>query len=141
MHEEIRKAVCNANIELQTQKLVICSWGNVSGIDRAAGVVAIKPSGVPYDQLTPGKIVLIDLDGKIVEGAILEIKDPQGRPARALKTNMLGHFMIVTPLLDGRYEILAEKEGLVFEPVTFSAKGAIIPPISIWAKSREETLN
>jgi len=75
MHEEIRKAVCNANIELQTQKLVIYSWGNVSGIDRAAGVVAIKPSGVPYDQLTPDKIVLIDLDEKIVEGNLKPSSD------------------------------------------------------------------
>lgn len=75
MHEEIRKAVCNANIELQTQKLVIYSWGNVSGIDRATGVVAIKPSGVPYDQLTPDKIVLIDLDEKIVEGNLKPSSD------------------------------------------------------------------
>jgi len=75
MHEEIRKAVCEANIELQTQKLVICSWGNVSGIDRAAGVVAIKPSGVPYDQLTPDKMVLIDLDGNVIEGNLKPSSD------------------------------------------------------------------
>ena len=95
----------------------------------------------PTPPTKPNTVVgqVMDPDGKIVEGAILEIKDPRGRPARALKTNMLGHFMIVTPLLDGRYEILAEKEGLVFEPVTFSAKGAIIPPISIWAKQRVES--
>jgi len=68
MHEELRKAVCQANIELQTHNLVIYSWGNVSGIDRSAGVVAIKPSGVPYDELTADKIVLLDLDGNIVEG-------------------------------------------------------------------------
>jgi L-ribulose-5-phosphate 4-epimerase len=68
MHEELRKAVCQANIELQTHNLVIYSWGNVSGIDRSASVVAIKPSGVSYDELTPDKIVLLDLDGKIVEG-------------------------------------------------------------------------
>lgn len=67
MYEELRKAVCDANIELQRQKLIIYSWGNVSGIDRSAGVVAIKPSGVPYDDLTPDKIVLLDLNGKIVE--------------------------------------------------------------------------
>ena len=93
----------------------------------------------PTPPTKPNTVVgqVMDPDGKIVEGAILEIKDPRGRPARALKTNMLGHFMIVTPLLDGRYEILAEKEGLVFEPVTFSAKGAIIPPLSIWAKTKE----
>jgi L-ribulose-5-phosphate 4-epimerase len=75
MHEEIRKAVCEANIELQTQKLVICSWGNVSGIDRAASVVAIKPSGVSYDQLTPDKMVLIDLDGNVIEGNLKPSSD------------------------------------------------------------------
>ena len=68
MHDELKKAVCEANIELQRQKLVIYSWGNVSGIDREAGVVAIKPSGVPYDELEPGKMVLLDLDGNIVGG-------------------------------------------------------------------------
>jgi L-ribulose-5-phosphate 4-epimerase len=68
MYEELRKAVCDANIELQKKRLVICSWGNVSGIDRPAGVVAIKPSGLTYDELTAEKIVLLDLDGNIVEG-------------------------------------------------------------------------
>jgi L-ribulose-5-phosphate 4-epimerase len=61
MHEELRKAVCQANIELKTHNLVIYSWGNVSGIDRSAFVVAIKPSGVSYDELTPDKIVEGDL--------------------------------------------------------------------------------
>lgn len=82
MHEELRKAVCDANIELQRQKLVICSWGNVSGIDRSAGVVAIKPSGVSYDELTPDKIVLLDLsartpkeDGNVIEGALRPSSD------------------------------------------------------------------
>lgn len=68
MHEELRKSVYDANIELNRQKLVICSWGNVSGIDRTAATVAIKPSGVAYDELTPDKIVLLDLDGNILEG-------------------------------------------------------------------------
>jgi L-ribulose-5-phosphate 4-epimerase len=70
MQENLRKAVCDANIELQRQKLVIYTWGNVSGIDRQKGVVAIKPSGVAYDELTPEKIVLLDLDGKILEGTL-----------------------------------------------------------------------
>jgi L-ribulose-5-phosphate 4-epimerase len=68
VYEELKKAVCEANIELQRQKLVIYSWGNVSGIDRDAGVVAIKPSGVPYDELGPEKMVLLDLDANIVGG-------------------------------------------------------------------------
>ena len=70
MNEELKKAVCHANIELQTRQLIIYSWGNVSGIDRSTGIVAIKPSGVAYDDLTPDKIVLLDLDGKMVEGKL-----------------------------------------------------------------------
>ena len=68
MQEELKKIVCEANIELQRRGLVIYSWGNVSGIDHKAGVVAIKPSGVGYDELVPEKIVLLDLEGNIVEG-------------------------------------------------------------------------
>jgi len=70
MHEELKKAVCDANRQLQEHKLVICSWGNVSGIDRSSGIVAIKPSGVAYEDLTPDKIVLLDLNGNVVEGTL-----------------------------------------------------------------------
>lgn len=70
MYEELKNIVCKANVELQKQKLVIYTWGNVSGIDRKAGVVAIKPSGVPYDELTADKIVVLDLTGKNVEGKL-----------------------------------------------------------------------
>ena len=75
MHEELRKAVCDANIELLKQKLVICSWGNVSGIDRTSGIVAIKPSGLAYDELTDDKIVLLDLDGNVIEGDLKPSSD------------------------------------------------------------------
>jgi L-ribulose-5-phosphate 4-epimerase len=75
MHEELRKAVCDANRELQKQRLVIYSWGNVSGMDRAAGVIAIKPSGVAYDELTQDKIVLLDPDGKNIEGTLKPSSD------------------------------------------------------------------
>jgi L-ribulose-5-phosphate 4-epimerase len=70
MHDELKKAVCEANFELQKQQLVIYSWGNVSGIDRSAGLVVIKPSGVLYDDLTPDKMVVLDLGGKIIEGTL-----------------------------------------------------------------------
>jgi L-ribulose-5-phosphate 4-epimerase len=70
VYEELKKGVCDANLELPRQKLVFCSWGNVSGIDRSKGIVAIKPSGVDYDELTPDKIVLLDLDGNAVEGTL-----------------------------------------------------------------------
>ena len=68
MQEDLKKAVCEANRELQKHRLVIFSWGNVSGIDRSAGLVVIKPSGVSYDELTPDKMVVLDLEGKIIEG-------------------------------------------------------------------------
>ena len=68
MHEELKQAVCNANKELKIHNLVIYSWGNVSGIDRDSGVVAIKPSGVAYDDLTPENMVLLDLGGNVIEG-------------------------------------------------------------------------
>ena len=69
-HEKLRDEVCQSNLELVRRNLIIYSWGNVSGIDREAGVVAIKPSGVNYDNLTPDKIVLLDLEGQIVEGSL-----------------------------------------------------------------------
>lgn len=75
MYDELKKAVCEANIELNRQKLTICSWGNVSGIDREAAVVAIKPSGVPYDELNPDKMILLDLDANIVEGNLKPSSD------------------------------------------------------------------
>jgi L-ribulose-5-phosphate 4-epimerase len=70
MYEELKEAVCRANVELVRQKLVIYTWGNVSGIDRKAGVVAIKPSGVAYEELTAERIVVLDLQGKIIEGSL-----------------------------------------------------------------------
>ena len=75
MYDQLKKLVCLANVELERNKLVICNWGNVSGIDRTAGVVAIKPSGVPYKDLTPDKMVVVDLDGKIIEGALKPSSD------------------------------------------------------------------
>jgi L-ribulose-5-phosphate 4-epimerase len=75
MQEELKKAVCDANIELQKHKLVIFSWGNVSGIDRSAGLVAIKPSGVPYNELTPDKMVVLDLEGNFIEGSLIASSD------------------------------------------------------------------
>ncbi|OGM18682.1 hypothetical protein A2686_03305 [Candidatus Woesebacteria bacterium RIFCSPHIGHO2_01_FULL_38_10] len=77
---------------------------------------------------------VLDSEGKIIENAILEIRDSEGRAVRALKTNKLGHFMIVTPLNNGVYEIIIEKEGLSFNPLKFEAKGQIIPSIAIQAE-------
>ena len=68
MYEELKNKVCQANIELQKHGLVVYSWGNVSEIDRDNNVIAIKPSGVAYEELTPDKIVLLDIEGNIIEG-------------------------------------------------------------------------
>ena len=75
MLEEMKIKVCQANLELKRHALIIFSWGNVSGIDRDKGVIGIKPSGVSYDELTPDKIVLVDLDGKVVEGDLRPSSD------------------------------------------------------------------
>ncbi|MEM7576525.1 MAG: L-ribulose-5-phosphate 4-epimerase AraD [Planctomycetota bacterium] len=71
----LRKQVCDANRRLVAEGLVTLTWGNVSGIDRAAGVVAIKPSGVAYDALTPNQIVLVDLEGDVIEGDLRPSSD------------------------------------------------------------------
>jgi len=68
MYENLKKAVCDANLQQPRQNLVICSFGNVSGIDCDSGAVTIKPSGVSYDELTPDKMVVLDLDGNSIEG-------------------------------------------------------------------------
>lgn len=69
MLEDLKKAVCDANLDLVAKGMVIYTWGNVSGIDRTSGLVVIKPSGVDYDGMTPDDMVVVDLNsGKVVEG-------------------------------------------------------------------------
>lgn len=68
MLEELKQEVCAANLLLPAYHLVTFTWGNVSGIDREKGLMVIKPSGVPYEELTPEKMVVTDLEGNVVEG-------------------------------------------------------------------------
>ena len=68
MLEELKKKVYEANMLLPAYHLVTFTWGNVSGIDREKGLFVIKPSGVPYEELKPEDMVVIDLEGKKVEG-------------------------------------------------------------------------
>ena len=75
MYEELRQKVCQANLDLERHGLVVFTWGNVSGIDRSAGIVAIKPSGVAYSELTPDNMVLLDLDGHVLEGNLRPSSD------------------------------------------------------------------
>ena len=69
MLDELKEQVCAANKALAEYGLVTLTFGNASGMDRATGLVAIKPSGVGYASMTPADIVLVDLDGKVIEGA------------------------------------------------------------------------
>ncbi len=68
MLEELKKQVCEANLQLPEHGLVVFTWGNVSGIDREKGLFVIKPSGVEYSKLRPEDMVVMDLDGNRVEG-------------------------------------------------------------------------
>lgn len=113
--------------------------GQGGGAQQAQFSIAAAPPNPPTQ---PNTVVgqVFDPEGMIVNGAILEIRDAGGLPVRALRSNMLGHFIIVTPLMDGRYEIISEKEGLIFAPISFEASGSIIPPIVIRAKSNQKIL-
>ncbi len=75
MLEELKKAVYEANIELPQYKLVTFTWGNVSGIDREKGLVAIKPSGVSYANMSAQDMVIVDLAGHVVEGSLKPSSD------------------------------------------------------------------
>jgi L-ribulose-5-phosphate 4-epimerase len=68
--EQLRTEVLEANLEIVRRGLVLYTFGNASGIDRQSGLVAIKPSGVPYETMKPSDLVVTDLDGKIVEGSL-----------------------------------------------------------------------
>ena len=77
----LREQVFESNLELVRRGLVLYTFGNASGIDRAQGLVVIKPSGVPYDTMKAEDLVVVDLDGKIVEGSL--------RPSSDLPTHLI----------------------------------------------------
>jgi len=74
-YDHIKQSAYDANMQLPTLGLVIFTFGNVSAADRDLGVFAIKPSGVPYNELTPEKMVVIDFDGQTVEGQLRPSSD------------------------------------------------------------------
>ena len=80
MLKQLKEEVFQANIDLLRNHLVILTWGNVSGISRADGCVVIKPSGVNYEVMKPADMVVVDFDGKIVEGKL--------RPSSDLPTHL-----------------------------------------------------
>ena len=68
MLEELKQKVCEANLLLPKYGLVTFTWGNVSQIDHETGLIVIKPSGVPYETMKPSDMVVVDLEGNVVEG-------------------------------------------------------------------------
>jgi L-ribulose-5-phosphate 4-epimerase len=80
-HKYLKEQVYEANMEIPRERLAIVTFGNVSGIDRSAEVIAIKPSGVPYHQLRVEDIVIVDFENKLVEGKM--------RPSSDTKTHTL----------------------------------------------------
>jgi len=76
MLESLKKSVCQANLDLVREGLVVQTWGNASGLDRARGLMVIKPSGVSYSVLKPSQMVVLALDsGKVVEGKLKPSSD------------------------------------------------------------------
>ena len=74
-YQELKELAWAANQEIPRRGLAIYTFGNVSAFDPALGVLAIKPSGVAYDELTPGDIVVVDLEGRVVEGRLRPSSD------------------------------------------------------------------
>ncbi|GFZ31590.1 L-ribulose-5-phosphate 4-epimerase [Clostridium zeae] len=75
MLEELKKKVLKANLDLPRYGLIKFTWGNVSAIDRESGLVVIKPSGVEYDDMTEEDLVVVDLEGNVVEGSLRPSSD------------------------------------------------------------------
>ena len=79
--KDLKEQVYEANMEIPKQRLAIYTFGNVSAIDRVKGMIGIKPSGVPYSDLTVNDIVILDLEGRVVDGKM--------RPSSDTKTHIL----------------------------------------------------
>lgn len=109
MLEELREEVLQANLELVRHGLVLYTFGNASGIARAEGLVVIKPSGVPYEKMTPGDLVVTDIEGRVLEGAL--------RPSSDLPTHL------------ALYRAFASAGGVVHTHSTYATS---------WAQARRE---
>ncbi len=111
------------DLNLKTEKL------------NATGKVVFGEIPMPSIPDIPNLIVgmATDNDGKIIDGMIVEIQDEHGNPSRVLKTNSLGQFKTTTPLANGRYLIISEKDGYNFDRVNIDLTGQIVQPIKIIA--------
>jgi L-ribulose-5-phosphate 4-epimerase len=89
-YEHIQQAAYEANMQLPKLGLVLFTFGNVSVVDRSLGVFAIKPSGVPYDELSPDKMVIVDFDSKLVEGSLKPSSDTKTHAVLYSHWQMIG---------------------------------------------------
>jgi len=132
--EEKPATLTAAQAQMATNQVAPIIAGNemVSTKQALFSVDAAPPNPPTQPNVVVGQVV--DQDRKIVEGAIMEIRDAMGRPVRALRSNRAGHFITVTQLDSGHYEIITEKDGYEFAAVSFDANGALIPPILVQGK-------
>ena len=89
-YQHIQEAAYEANMQLPKLGLVLFTFGNVSAVDRSMGVFAIKPSGVPYENLSPDKIVVVDFDANVVEGTLRPSSDTKTHAVLYKHWNTIG---------------------------------------------------
>lgn len=124
MEKKKEAEVKPVTLDLKTEKL------------GATGTAVFGEIPMPDIPDLPNLVVgmVLDLNHKIVEGAIVEIQDKDGNPSRVLKTNKLGQFKTLTQLSNGKYLVVTEKENLEFDRVEINLTGKIVEPIKILAK-------
>lgn len=132
VEEKMTAAVPQNQVTTNMVAPIIAGNEMISTKQAMFSVDAAPPNPPTQPNVVVGQIV--DQDRKIVEGAIMEIRDSMGRPIRALRSNRVGHFITVTQLDNGHYEIITEKDGYEFIAVSFDANGNLIPPILVQGK-------
>ena len=137
--EEKTKDVSSISATTQSVAPIVAGEEIISTKQAIFSVDAAPPSPPETPNIAVGQVV--DEGRRIIEGAIMEIKDEAGRPVRALRSNKVGHFTMVTPLDNGRYQIATEKDGYQFYPVSFEATGVLIPPILVQGKKVESGIS
>lgn len=135
VEEKARQAIPNFNVTTQQVSPIVAGNEMVSTKQAIFSIDAAPPNPPTTPNVVVGQVV--DSERKIVEGAIMEIKDAVGHPIRALRSNKLGHFIIITPLDSGKYSLVTEKDGYQFTPISFEASGNLIPPILVEGKRME----
>jgi L-ribulose-5-phosphate 4-epimerase len=115
MLENLKHQVYKASLKLREQGLVIYTWGNVSAIDRSSGLVVIKPSGISYEEMVPGDMVVVDLKGRIVSGDL--------KPSSDTNTHLVlyQHFPMIGSIMHSHSEYAS----------CWAQAGLGIPPLGI----------